>query len=295
MYREGRYRDWPDDNNHYAEVSIRNELPNMVDTNPPYQRLVEKAPVGVFQVSVDPEQIGDANAEPDQIYMNETLMDILAFDSLDEVHADVSNIEYDDPEDEAEIRRRLVETGEIDSFETTLITNHGETVDVLISGALEDGEFTGYVTDISDRKQLERRAAEQAEAILELSTPVVQIWDGITLATVVGTLDTNRAQRLTEELLEELSENESRVALLDITGVPHVDTATAQHLIDTVNAVTLLGSEVIITGINPDIAQTLVQLGITMDDIRTKSSLSDGLALGLALTDETVTATSRGE
>lgn len=264
----------------------------MTTTNPPYQRLVEKAPVGVFQVSVTPEEVGDVNAEPDQIYMNETLMDLLAFDSPDQLRSGASNIEYADPKDEEELREQVVETGQVEAFETALITNNGESVDVLISGSLEEGEFTGYVTDISDRKQLERRAAEQAEAILELSTPVVQIWDGITLATVVGTLDTSRAQRLTEELLEELSENESRVALLDITGVPNVDTATAQHLIDTVNAVTLLGSEVIITGINPDIAQTLVQLGITMDDIRTKSSLSDGLALGLELSDETVAATS---
>lgn len=113
--------------------------------------------------------------------------------------------------------------------------------------------------------------------------PIVQIWNGIILATVVGTLDTDRAQQLTEELLTELTETQATIALVDITGVPTVDTATAQHLIDTVNAVSLLGSEVIITGINPEIAQTLVQVGITMDEITTKSSLSDGLELGLHL------------
>lgn len=264
----------------------------MADTNPPYQRLVEQAPVGVFQASVDTEQIADSTEQPDLLYVNETLVDILGFDSSDRLRSDMSSVEYADPEDEVEIQERLVETGRVEAFETALVTNDDETVDVLISGSLDDGNFTGYVTDISDRKHLERKAAEQAEAILELSTPIVQIWDGITLATVVGTLDTNRAQRLTEEVLEELSENESKVALLDITGVPNVDTATAQHLIDTVNAVTLLGSEVIITGINADIAQTLVQLGITLDDIRTKSSLSDGLALGLQLIEDDISSAS---
>lgn len=258
----------------------------MTESNPPYQKLVEQAPIGVFQARVEPEQLEKPDAKANELYANETLVDILGFDSFEQLRAETTSIEYADPEDKATIRNRLLESGQIEAFETALIGNDDETVEVLISGDLEDEEFTGYVTDISDRKHLERKAAEQAEAILELSTPVVQIWDGITLATVVGTLDTNRAQRLTEELLEELSESKSEVALLDITGVPHVDTATAQHLIDTVNAVSLLGSNVIITGINPDIAQTLVQLGITMDGIRTKSSLSDGLELGLQLIDE---------
>lgn len=255
----------------------------MTDTNPPYARLVENAPIGVFQVVVDTEDLNDVSRDREHLYVNETLADILSFNSRDHFHSEVDSIEYEDPRDRETLQARVQETGGVESFETTLVDNDGEPVDVLISGTLQEGEFTGYVTDISERKQLERKAQKQAEAILEQSMPIVQIWEGITLATVVGTLDTNRAQQLTEELLTELTETQSAVALVDITGVPNVDTATAQHLIDTVKAVSLLGSEVIITGINPDIAQTLVQLGITMDEIQTKSSLSEGLERGLRI------------
>lgn len=267
----------------------------MTVTNPPYETLVENAPVGVFQVIVDKEHLDEMAVDQQHLYVNETLIDILSFDSPEHFHSEISSIEYEDPSDRDVLMDQLKETGHVEAFETALVTNDGETVDVLISGTLENDEFTGYVTDITDRKQLERKAAEQAEAILEQSTPIVQIWEGITLATVVGTLDTQRAQRLTEQLLTELAENEAEIALIDITGVPNVDTATAQHLIDTVNAVSLLGSEVIITGINPDIAQTLVQLGITMDNIRTKSSVSEGLELGIHLISDDIAATTESD
>lgn len=255
----------------------------MTNINPTYERLVENAPFGVFQVSVDPEHLDEAATDREHLYVNETLADVLSFDSVEHFHSKVESVEYANPSDRDELQEQVAETGYVEAFETTLITNDDEPVDVLIAGTLEEREFTGYVTDISDRKQLERKAQEQAEAILEQSMPIVQIWNGIILATVVGTLDTDRAQQLTEELLTELTETQATIALVDITGVPTVDTATAQHLIDTVNAVSLLGSEVIITGINPEIAQTLVQVGITMDEITTKSSLSDGLELGLHL------------
>lgn len=250
---------------------------------PSYDDLVENAPTGVFHVAMNSDQLDESTADPKALYVNEALADLLSFDSPEQLYSKVSSIEHADPSKEEAFREQLLEIGHVESFETTLIGNDGEPIEVLLSGTLEDGELTGYVTDIGDRKRLERKAKEQAEAILEQSTPIVQIWDGITLATVVGTLDTTRAQRLTEELLAELTENDSDIALIDITGVPTVDTATAQYLIDTVNAVSLLGSKVIITGINPEIAQTLVHLGITLDEVRTKSSLSEGLKLGLHL------------
>lgn len=256
----------------------------MTDFSPSYAKLVENAPVGVFQVLVDRDSIEDVPPDQQHLYINETLAEMLSFDSPEDYHAEVSSIAYADADDREALITRLENDGSVEAFETTLLAKDDSPIEVLISGTLEEGAFTGYVTDISERKELERRAAQQAEAILEQSTPIVQIWDGITLATIVGTLDTSRAQRLTEELLTHLTETEAEVALLDITGVPNVDTATAQHLIDTVKAVSLLGSEVIITGINPDIAQTLVQLGITMEDIQTKSSLSEGLEHGLRLT-----------
>lgn len=255
----------------------------MTDISPSYAKLVENAPIGVFQVLVDRDSIADVPRDEQHLYINETLAEMLSFDSPTDYHSEVSAVAYADSNDRDALLTRLENDGSVDAFETTLLTKDDEPIEVLISGTLEEGAFTGYVTDISERKELERRAAQHAEAILEQSIPIVQIWEGVTLATIVGTLDTSRAQRLTEELLTHLTENEAEVALLDITGVPNVDTATAQHLIDTVKAVSLLGSEVIITGINPNIAQTLVQLGITMDDIQTKSSLSEGLEHGLRL------------
>ncbi|WP_312907986.1 STAS domain-containing protein [Natronosalvus caseinilyticus] len=256
----------------------------MSPSDPPYEKLIENAPIGIFRVPVDDLDLEASQVDSENQYANQQLARMLSFDSVEQLRSEISSIEYADPQDGERLEEQLKRTGRVDAFETQLIANDGETVDVLISGTVDDGEFIAYVTDISERKRLERKTAEQAEAILEQSTPIVEIWDCITLATVVGTLDTARAQRLTEELLTELTENGAEIALIDITGVPNVDTATAQHLTDTVNAVSLLGSEVIITGINPNIAQTLVQLGITMDDIRTRSTLSEGLELGLHLT-----------
>jgi len=121
----------------------------------------------------------------------------------------------------------------------------------------------------------------QHAEILEISTPVVQLWDGVVAAPIIGTMDSVRTQQFMERLLETIVETKSPVALVDITGVSAIDTATAQHLIDTIHAVRLLGAQVIITGVSPPIAQTLVHLGINLSDISTCASLADGLKLAL--------------
>lgn len=122
---------------------------------------------------------------------------------------------------------------------------------------------------------------QQSEEIMEISVPVIQVWDGIIAAPIIGTLDTARTQLLMEKLLEGVVETKTRVVLLDITGVPSIDTATAQHIIDTISAVKLLGSEVVITGVSPAIAQTLVHLGIDLSGITTRSALAQGLKVAL--------------
>jgi rsbT co-antagonist protein RsbR len=121
----------------------------------------------------------------------------------------------------------------------------------------------------------------QTEEILEMSTPVIQVWEGVVAAPIIGTLDSNRTQQFMERLLETIVATNSPVALVDITGVPQIDTATAQHLIDTINAVKLLGSQVIITGVRPAIAQTLVHLGIDLTDIITRPTMASGLKVAL--------------
>ena len=117
---------------------------------------------------------------------------------------------------------------------------------------------------------------------LSMTMPVVEIWDGIVLSPVVGKLSADQAEQFTEALLQELVEYEATIALIDITGVQSVDTQTAQHLIDTIRAVDLLGADVIITGIGPDLSQTLVKLGIGFE-AETRASLIDGFKTALEM------------
>ncbi|HYU47625.1 MAG TPA: PAS domain S-box protein [Terriglobales bacterium] len=140
------------------------------------------------------------------------------------------------------------------------------------------------IRDVTERRLAEERIQKQAQEILEMATvPVVQVWEGVVLVPLIGMLDSQRTQQLMERLLERISETASPVALLDITGVPTVDTQTAQHLIETISAVRLLGSEVILTGVRPAIAQTLVHLGIDLSAVLTRSSLTAGLRVALGL------------
>jgi rsbT co-antagonist protein RsbR len=117
--------------------------------------------------------------------------------------------------------------------------------------------------------------------LLELSTPVVQLWDGILALPLIGTLDSARTQVIMESLLQRISETGSTVAIIDITGVPTVDTLVAQHLLKTIAAARLMGADCIISGIRPAIAQTIIHLGVSLQDVVTKATLAD--ALGLAL------------
>ena len=130
-------------------------------------------------------------------------------------------------------------------------------------------------------KRAEDRIAEQTREILEISTPVMQVWQGVVVAPLIGTLDSDRTQQFMERLLEGIVKTNSPVALVDITGVPTLDTQTAQHLIETITAAKLLGARVVLTGVSPTIAQTLVHLGIDLSDIDTRSSLAAGLRLAL--------------
>ena len=119
----------------------------------------------------------------------------------------------------------------------------------------------------------------QQEDLLELSTPVVKIWDGILVLPMIGTLDSARTQVVMESLLQRIVDTGSEVAIIDITGVPTVDTLVAQHLLKAVTAIRLMGAECIISGIRPQIAQTIVHLGVDLRGVTTKASLADALAI----------------
>jgi rsbT co-antagonist protein RsbR len=123
--------------------------------------------------------------------------------------------------------------------------------------------------------------ARQQEEMLELSTPVVTLWDGIVALPLIGTLDSARTQVVMESLLQAIVQTNSRYAIIDITGVPTVDTLVAQHLLKTITAARLMGAECILSGIRPQIAQTIVHLGINLQDVITKSKMADAFRLAL--------------
>jgi rsbT co-antagonist protein RsbR len=131
---------------------------------------------------------------------------------------------------------------------------------------------------LTSREQLIIR---QQEEMMELSTPVVKLWDGVLALPVIGTLDSARTQVVMESLLQAIVATNSRVAIIDITGVPTVDTLVAQHLLKTITAARLMGAECIVSGVRPQIAQTIVHLGINLADVTTKATLADAFALAL--------------
>lgn len=127
----------------------------------------------------------------------------------------------------------------------------------------------------------EQVIAQQQADMLELSTPVVKLWDGVLALPLIGTLDSVRTQTVMETLLERVVETNSEVVIIDITGVPTVDTLVAQHLLKTIAAARLMGVDCIISGIRPQIAQTIVHLGVDLGDVVTKGNLADAFRLAL--------------
>lgn len=139
----------------------------------------------------------------------------------------------------------------------------------------------GLLTVRAFQKTREEVINRQQEEMLELSTPVVKMWDGILALPMIGTLDSARTQVVMESLLQRIVDTGSEIAIIDITGVPTVDTLVAQHLLKTVTAIRLMGADCIISGVRPQIAQTIVHLGVDLQGITTKSTLADALQIAL--------------
>ena len=133
-------------------------------------------------------------------------------------------------------------------------------------------------------KSREELITRQQQEMMELSTPVVELWDGVLALPLIGTLDSARTQVVMENLLQRIVETGSSIAIIDITGVPMVDTLVAQHLLKTVSAARLMGADCIISGIRPQIAQTIVHLGVALGDVITKATLADAFSVALAKT-----------
>lgn len=154
---------------------------------------------------------------------------------------------------------------------------------LLVNRVLDGAGAVSFETYVEGREEIIRRQSRQ---LLEVSTPVVRLWDRILAVPLIGTLDTTRTQIVMESLLEAIQRDEARVAIIDITGVPTVDTAVAHHLMQTVNAVRLMGADCLISGIRPPIAQMIAQLGIDLSPILTRATVADALAAAMALTEE---------
>lgn len=158
--------------------------------------------------------------------------------------------------------------------------------EILLASKLLDK--LGLWTIETYQKAREEVILRQQEELLELSTPVVKLWKGILALPIIGTLDSARTQIVMESLLQKIVETGSEVAIIDITGVPTVDTLTAQHLLKTVTAARLMGADCIISGIRPQIAQTIVYLGVDLADVTTKATLADAFTLALKRTGATI-------
>ena len=179
--------------------------------------------------------------------------------------------------------QQIFRDGSVRDYPLELRRSDGHVVSVLFNASVyrdEAGNVIGIVAvarDITERKLAEARIQQQSREIMELSTPVMHVWQGVVVAPLIGSLDSQRTQQFMERLLDRIVETNSPVAIVDIMGVPAVDTQTAQHLLETISAVRLLGAQVVMTGVRPAIAQTLVHLGIDLSGIITRSSLSAGL------------------
>src|SRR6202012_2946753 len=145
---------------------------------------------------------------------------------------------------------------------------------IKINRIMDNLTINTFETFIKGREEVILR---QTDEISEISTPVIRVWDGVLALPIIGTLDSSRTQIVMENLLQEIVETGSSIAILDISGVPAVDSLVAQHLIKTVSATRLMGAECIISGIRPEIAQTVVHLGIDLSNIITKATLASAL------------------
>ncbi|MEU7065578.1 STAS domain-containing protein [Streptomyces sp. NPDC046161] len=152
---------------------------------------------------------------------------------------------------------------------------------LLINQLLDAAGALSFATYMEGREEIIRRQSRQ---LLEVSTPVVRLWRQVVAVPLIGTLDTARTQVVMENLLQAIQDEDAQVAIIDITGVPTVDTAVAQHLMQTVRAVRLMGAGCIISGIRPTIAQTIAQLGIDLFDILTRATLAEALSEAMKIT-----------
>lgn len=175
------------------------------------------------------------------------------------------------------------------------VTGDAEQIAAAIAATSTLFDRLGLYTIEVHQQTREQVILRQQQELLELSTPVVQLWQNILALPLIGTLDSSRTQVVMESLLEKIVSTGAMIAIIDITGVPTVDTLVAQHLLKTIAAARLMGADCIISGIRPQIAQTIVHLGVNLDDVVTKATLADAFVVALKRAGTTISSTQYNE
>lgn len=198
------------------------------------------------------------------------------------IGADFSDY-FTEPEKARAGYQKVMTEGLVRDYPLTIRHVSGKTTDVMYNATVyrnEVGEVQGIFAaarDITERKRTEEALQKRDEIISKLSTPLVSIGEGIVMLPVIGILDSTRARQLTESVLEHIQRSNTEMVVMDISGIAAIDTKTANYILRTVQAVKLMGSEFVITGVRPDVAATLVTLGVDLTGIVTRGSLQEGL------------------
>jgi methyl-accepting chemotaxis protein len=217
---------------------------------------------------------------------NENFLNVLGY-TLDEIkgkhHRMFCEKSYASSSEYKEFWKKL-NRGEFESKEYKRIGKNGQEIFIqavynpILDAKGKPTKVLKIATDVTEQKRKENQIAKQAELIMEMSTPVMRLWDNILLLPVIGLVDSKRVQLIMEIALQKILEYQAKVLILDIQGVPAVDSAVANHLIKVTKATKLMGCKCIVTGISPDISQALVNLGIELGDIETQSNLKEGVS-----------------
>ena len=244
-------------------------------------------------IETSPYIIGIAAPDGELLYVNPATYDLLGYKPGEVTNITVAQPEMGEGAMEA-LMSQGVWIGEVDFYckDGTRIPM----MQVMTTVNDEDGNMqyiTSIAQDITEQKEAEARIRAQNEAIMELSTPVITVWDKILLLPLVGSLDTSRTEQMTDKLLDNIIEQGARVAILDVTGIPLMDTSVARHLMTAVDAARILGAEVIITGFASNAAKTLAQLGVDFSALRTRSSLRAGIQEAFAMTGHNISVLHR--
>jgi len=223
------------------------------------------------------------------ITANENFLQILGY-SLEEIkgkhHRIFCTEEYANSNDYTTFWKRLND-GEYDEGEYLRVGKAGQmayiqaTYNPVFDSSGKPVKILKIASDVTDQRRLETEKQKQSALIMEMSTPVMQLWDNILLLPVVGLVDSKRVQLIMEAALQKILDYQAKVLILDIQGVPAVDSAVANHLIQITKATRLMGCTSIVTGISPEISQALVNLGIELGDIVTQATLKDGMRTSL--------------